>query len=78
MWRVLKASSNEFGVVLLCLFLWIVVPALEFISDAYWSLSDPFSNPLEVESYDFHLEGKVGKTDRCQFLSEDSAFQESW
>ncbi|KAF4800624.1 family with sequence similarity 188 member A [Turdus rufiventris] len=34
--------------------------ALEFISDVYGSLSDLFSNPLEVESYDFHLERKVG------------------
>lgn len=62
------------------------MPAVALILDTCWLSSDPVSNPLEAESYDFHLERKVGsweaveehKTDSCQFLSGDSAFQESF
>lgn len=61
------------------------MPAVALILDTCWLSFDPVSNPLEAESYDFHLERKVGsweaveehKTDSCQFLSGDSAFQES-
>lgn len=52
-----------------------------FISDTFWMLSDPLSNPLEVENYNLHLERKVGsregveeyKSQTSQFLSKDSS-----